>query len=59
MKIFEPHREKSCLMPYANNLDTDQPVHLCNLISIFVVHSLDSIIPVVAIFYNFKTLANF
>ena len=35
-------------MPYVNNKGTDQPVHLCNLISVFVVHCLDSIIPLVS-----------
>ena len=41
---FEPHHEKTCFMPYANNKDADQPVHPCSLISTFVVHCLDSII---------------
>ena len=36
-------------MPYANNKGTDQPAHLRNLISAFVVHCLDSIIPLVSI----------
>ena len=36
-------------MPYANNKDADQPVHLRSLISVFVVRCLDSIIPTVAI----------
>ena len=30
-------------MPYANNKDADQPVHLCSLISVFAVLSVDSI----------------
>ena len=38
--------EKTCLMPYANNKDADQPVHPCSLIRAFVVHCLDSIIPI-------------
>ena len=33
-----------CLMSYANNKGTDQPVHPRSLISAFVVHCLDSII---------------
>ena len=32
-------------LPYANNKDTDQPVHPHSLISTFVVRRLDSIIP--------------
>ena len=35
-------------MPYANNKDADQLVHPRNLISDFVVHCLDSIIPLLA-----------
>ena len=35
-------------MPYVNNKDADQPVHACTLISTFVVHCLDSIIPIFA-----------
>ena len=36
-------------MQYANNKDADQPAHLPSLISVFVVHSLDSIISILAI----------
>ena len=36
-------------MPYANIKGADQPVHPHNLISVFVVHCLDSIIPLVSI----------
>ena len=36
-------------MPYANNRGADQPVHLCSLISTFVVRCLDSIISLVSI----------
>ena len=39
---IEPGHEKMCLMPYANNKGSDQPVHLCSLISAFVVRCLDS-----------------
>ena len=47
-------------MPYANNKDADQPVHLWSLISIFIVRCFDSIMPL-ATFYirNFKLLASF
>ena len=45
----EPHHEKTCL-PYANNKGAGQPVHPHSLISTFVVRSLDSIIPVVAMY---------
>ena len=31
--VFEPGHDKMCLMPYANNKDTD----LCSLISTFIV----------------------
>ena len=34
---------------YANNKSTDQPAHPRSLISAFVVHCLDSIIPLVSI----------
>ena len=34
-------------MPCANNKGADQPAHLCSL-STFVVHCLDSIIPLVS-----------
>ena len=36
-------------MLYANNKGADQPAHPCSLISAFVVHCLDSIIPLVSI----------
>ena len=35
-------------MPYANNKGADQPAHLRSLISAFVVHCLDSIMPLLA-----------
>ena len=35
-------------MPYANNKGADQPAHPCNLISTFVVHCLDCIIPLIS-----------
>ena len=38
------------LMPYANNKGTDQPAHPRSLISTFVVRTLDSIVPVVAVY---------
>ena len=34
---------------YVNNKDADQPAHLCSLISIFVVYSLDNMISIYAI----------
>ena len=37
------------VLPYANNNDPDQPAHPGSLISTFVVHCLDSIIPLVSI----------
>ena len=45
---YEPHHEKTFLMPYANNKSADQPVHPHSLISTFVFGSLDSMIPAVA-----------
>ena len=33
-------------MTYMNNEDTDQPVQLCSLISVFVICSIDSTIPI-------------
>ena len=44
----EPGHEKMCLMSYANNKGADQPAHLRSLISTFVVHCLDNIIPLVS-----------
>ena len=41
--------EIMCLMPYANNKGADQPAHPRSLISTFVVHCLDSIVPLVSI----------
>ena len=46
---YEPRHEKTRFMPYANNKGADQPAHLRSLISTFVVHCLDSIIPILAI----------
>ena len=37
------------VLPYANNKGADQPAHLRSLISAFVVHCLNSIIPLVSI----------
>ena len=36
-------------MPYANNKDADQHAHLRSLISIFVIRSLYSILPLVCV----------
>ena len=44
-----PGHVKMCLMPYANNKGADQPAHPHSLISIFVVHCLDSMICILAI----------
>ena len=45
-QTYEPHHEKTCFVPYANNNDADQPAHL---ISAFVVrHCLDSIIAIMS-----------
>ena len=29
MFVYEPSHEKTCLIPFANNKDTDQTAHLC------------------------------
>ena len=34
---------------YANNRDADQPAHLHSLISVFVIHCIDSMMPIVDI----------
>ena len=47
--IYEPRHEKTCLMPYANDKDADQPVHLRSLISAFVLRWLDSLTSLVAV----------
>ena len=47
--VFEPHHEKTCFLPYANNKGADQPAHSRNLISTFVVRYVDSMIPLVSI----------
>ena len=45
----KPDHEKTCFMPYANNKDADQPSHPRSLISVLIVHFLDSTISIVAI----------
>ena len=47
---MEPRHEKICLVPDANNKGADQPVHLCSLISTFVVRCLESLISLVSTF---------
>ena len=37
------------VLPYANNKDADQPAHPRSLIGVFVIRSLDSIMPLVSI----------
>ena len=44
--LNELHHEKTCLIPCVNNNSADQPAHPHSLISTFIVHFLDSIIPV-------------
>ena len=44
----EPHHEKTCYMPYANNKGADQPAHPRSLISTFAVRCLDSTTSLVA-----------
>ena len=45
-----PDHVKTCLMSYANNKGADQPAHPRSLISTFVVHCLDSMICILAIY---------
>ena len=45
-------------MPYVNNKDADQPAYPRNQISVFVVHFLDSIIPVIAIPETFLLISS-
>ena len=44
-----PGHAKTCLMPYANNKDADQPAHPRSLISTFVVCCLDSMLCILGI----------
>ena len=46
---YGPGHVKTCLMPYVNNKDADQPAHPHSLISTFVVRCLGSMICVLAI----------
>ena len=48
-KIMWAPSWENLFLPYANNKGADQPAHLCSLISTFVVHCLDSTIPLLAI----------
>ena len=41
---------ENLFMSYANNKGANQPAHLCRLISAFIVHCLDSIVPILAKF---------
>ena len=55
MRLFdtlscEPRHEKTCFMPYANNKGAARHAHPRSLTSTFIVHSLDSIVPVVAMY---------
>ena len=57
---YEPRREKTFLLPYANNKGADQHTRPRILIGAFVVCCLDSIIPLVSISkINFKPLPSF
>ena len=62
MEIILKPMEMSHVMrkrvPYVNNKDADQPAHLRSLINTFIVHCLDSIIPVLAKIQNFKALSS-
>ena len=49
LHAYEPGREKTCLMSYANNKGADQPAHPHSLISAFVVRCLDSVMSPVSV----------
>ena len=53
--LYGPGHAKTCLMPYANNKDADQPAHPASLINTFAVRCLDSICYI----QNVKILASF
>ena len=42
--VYGPRREEPCLRGFANNTGADQPAHSHMLISILVIHFLESII---------------
>ena len=48
LRSFEPRHDKTLFLPNANNKGADQPAHPRSLISTFVVHCLDSNIPILA-----------
>ena len=45
---------RKTVLAYANNRGTDQPAHPRSLISAFVVHCMDSIIPLLAVAENLR-----
>ena len=47
--INEPCHEINMFLLYVNDKGTDQPAHSRSLISTFVVHYLDSVIPILPI----------
>ena len=47
--LLGPGHAKTCLIPYANNKDANQPAHPRSLISTFVLRCLDSMICILAI----------
>ena len=49
MRSLLSHVVRKPVLPYPNNKGADQPAHSRSLISAFVVHCLDSIIPLVSI----------
>ena len=47
--LDEPRREKTCLIPYANNKGADQPAHPRSLFGVLDVRCLESIVSLDAI----------
>ena len=42
--IYGPRQEKTCLWRVVNNKGTDQPAHLCSLVSAYVIRLMESTI---------------
>ena len=54
--LYDPCHKITCFLSYGANIGADQPKHPCSWISIFVVHSLNSI--TIHATYILKTLTN-
>ena len=54
--LISGERSLPCFMSYWNTKDTDQPIHACSLISIYVICCLESVTQNICV-RNFKHLA--